>query len=121
MARMIPAEIQFRESGAERRLFHDFCEQLDARYTVLHHVPWTLRDPRRRSIEGEADFIIVHPERGAIVLEVKGGLIRYDGERRRWFQRSLRADDEHGIKDPFRQAADGARAILAYLNSRPSW
>jgi hypothetical protein len=118
---MIPARIQFRDSPAEVRLFDAFKTQLPDSYTVLHHVPWTLRSSGRRSIEGEADFIVVHADHGALVLEVKGGTLRYDASEARWYQTSLNRDDEHQVKDPFRQAADGVRGILQHLASWKGW
>ena len=118
---MVPARMQFRDSGAEERLFAKFRDELPAAFTVIHHVPWVLADRRRRSIEGEADFVLVHADLGALVLEVKGGTLRYDSENNRWHQRSAGADDEHQIKDPFRQAADGARAIVRHLESSRGW
>jgi hypothetical protein len=121
MATMVPARIQFRDSRAEERLFAAFRDNLAAKFTAIHHVPWVLSDSRRRSIEGEADFVVVHPDLGALVLEVKGGTLRYDGQTSKWYQRSAGADDEHLIKDPFRQAADGARAIVRHLESSRGW
>src|SRR5687767_2484052 len=114
---MIPARIQFRDSPAEARLFNAFKAELPVSFTVLHHVPWTLRTRGRRSIEGEADFIVVHADYGALVLEVKGGTLRYDADASRWYQRSFNRVDEHAVKDPFRQAADGVRGILQHLES----
>src|SRR5689334_18254607 len=121
VARMIPGAIRFGKSPAEVLLFELFHESLSNEFTVLHHVPWTHADSRRRTVEGEADFVIVHPELGALVLEVKGGTLRYDGEMNTWYQRSAGADEEHRIKDPFRQAADGARAIVRHLESARGW
>src|SRR5262249_44717298 len=36
-------------------------------------------------------------------------------------QTSRYKDDEHACTDPFRQAADGARAIVAFLRAYPGW
>ncbi len=121
MARMIPAAIQFRESAAEVDLFDSFRDRLSSRFTVLHHVPWILRDSSRRSIEGEADFVIVHPDLGALVLEAKGGRVRYDSTGGKWYQRSRNATVEHSIQDPFRQAANGVRAMLQFLELHAGW
>jgi hypothetical protein len=121
VARMVPAQICARGSGAEERLYRKFRDELPESFTVIHHVPWVLPDRRRRSIEGEADFVVVHADLGALALEVKGGTLRFDGEAGQWYQRSAGATDEHSIKDPFRQAADGARAIVRHLESQRGW
>jgi hypothetical protein len=33
--------------------------------------------------------VIVHPKRGILVLEVKGGLVRYESASGRWFTRRI--------------------------------
>jgi hypothetical protein len=118
---MIPKKIQFRESPAEVRLFEMFRTHLPAAFTVLHHVPYRLADPRRRTTEGEADFVVVHPQLGALVIEVKGGELRYNADSNLWYQTSIGRDDEHPIKNPFAQAADGARGIVEFLKGYPGW
>jgi hypothetical protein len=118
---MIPRQIRFRESRAEVMLYERLRNDLSNEFTVLHHVPWTSPDSRRRTVEGEADFVIVHPELGALVLEVKGGTLRYAAESNLWYQTSRGRDDEHPCVDPFRQAANGARAILRFLENYPQW
>lgn len=122
---MIPREIQFRDSPAEVRLFRRFRDELCDEFTVLHHVPWLHANPNRRTAEGEADFVIVHAELGALVLEVKGGTLRRDANSNLWYQTSLGKDDEHTCSDPYRQAANGARALAAFMkghrNRVPNW
>jgi hypothetical protein len=122
---MIPKTIQFWESDAEVLLFRKLRDELSNDFTALHHVPWKSPDKRRRTIEGEADFVIVHPELGALVLEVKGGTLRYEAASGRWYQTSKGKDDEHRIPDPFEQAGNGARAIVEFMKthrvSRKNW
>jgi Holliday junction resolvase-like predicted endonuclease len=60
------------ESEAERLLSRAFQEQLPNDYVVMNGVKW-LNRRRRYDAVGEADFVIVHPRRGLLVLEVKGG------------------------------------------------
>ena len=118
---MIPSILRFQESRAEVDLYDRLRKDLSDEFTVLHHVPWVSPDSRRRSVEGEADFVIVHAELGALVLEVKGGSLRYDAKSNLWYQASVGRDDEHACVDPFRQAANGARALVAFLDRYPQW
>lgn len=39
--------------------------------------------PRKVYPRGEADFIVLHPRKGILVLEVKGGRLKLDGGARR--------------------------------------
>lgn len=123
---MIPRAIQFREGGrAEEELFARFRDQVSNDFTVLHHVPWLMRDRTRKTVEGEADFVIVHPDFGALVLEVKGGTLRRDVHSNLWYQTSVGKDDEHTCTDPYGQARNGARAIVEFMTGYrgrvPNW
>ncbi|MDQ3672728.1 MAG: ATP-dependent helicase [Actinomycetota bacterium] len=122
---MVPKTIQFWESDAETLAFRQLRDEVSNEFTALHHVPWKSPDKKRRTVEGEADFVLVHPELGALVLEVKGGTLRYEAATGRWYQKSKGKDDEHRIPDPFDQAANGARAIVEFMKthrvSRKNW
>ncbi len=63
--------------------------------------------------EGEADFVLLHPDRGLLIVEVKGGAVRLEG--RGWW----RGDTQ--IKDPFRQAARSRWALLSAARARAGW
>lgn len=118
---MVPTKIQFRESRAEVEMFGYLRHDVSNDFTALHHVPWASPDSKRRTIEGEADFVIVHPELGALVLEVKGGTLRFNADSSLWYQTSIGKDDEHPCVNPFGQASNGARAILKFLESYKGW
>jgi hypothetical protein len=53
--------------------------------------------------EGEADFLVLNPDLGMLVLEVKGGRIAFDGRTGAWTS-TARDGTVYGIKDPFLQA-----------------
>ncbi len=84
MARLIP-KIAFDciENRPERRVAQALIERLPGRTTVYHSYPWLRPERRDRESEaalreGEADFVVVDPHYGLLVLEVKGGIIEYD-------------------------------------------
>lgn len=115
MARMLPdvAPAQL-EHTSEEPVYIALRDQLAANYVVLHSYPW-LRPWREDALaEGEADFVVVHPERGVLVLEVKGGDVRHDGYR--WFRDSASGPKE--FKDPFRQAQRNMHALLDIIRER---
>ena len=116
MARMYPdvppSEI---EHTSEEPVYVALRDQLGDDYAVLHSYPW-LRPWRGDALlEGEADFVVVHPRRGILVLEVKGGeTIRHDG--RRWFRET--ADGPKEFQDPFVQARRNMHALLDIIRER---
>lgn len=103
MARMYPNQLQNVTSPAEIRLYEAFRDQLENDYTVFHSVNWQALDGDNRPRDGEADFVIAHPQRGILVLEVKGGGIRHDPDADLWTSID-RSGRSHIIKDPFYQA-----------------
>jgi len=103
MARMYPERLpETVESDAERRLFDAFANGLDNSYTIYAGVRWISRR-RFGALPGEADFVIVHPGRGLIVIEAKGGGISHDASSGEWFSRD-RFGNLHEIKNPVAQA-----------------
>ena len=116
MARMLPevspSEI---EHASEEPVYLALRRELGDDYVVLHSYPW-LRPWRGDALaEGEADFVVLHPTRGLLILEVKGGeTIRHDGNR--WFR-----DTDNGpreFQDPFNQARRNMHALLDIAGER---
>lgn len=111
MARLIPPiDPNTIKIKSERDVAKTMLKQLPNDCVVYHSYPWLrlergLYNPKRQHLqESEADFLILWPDKGLLVLEVKGGTIRYVAETRQWFSRDF-YDKEHLIKDPFEQAS----------------
>ena len=117
MARMIPdVDPAQLEHTSEEPVYRALRDQLCEDFVVLHSYPW-LRPWRGEGAlaEGEADFVILHPAHGLLVLEVKGGdTIRHDGHR--WFRDTAQGPIE--FQDPFRQARRNMHALLDIVKER---
>lgn len=87
---------------------------LPAGWIVLHHVSWQSKRGGRQG-DGEADFIVFHPKKGMLVIEVKGGGIEID--RGRWISTD-RFGGRHEIKNPFEQATASKHALVGWLGER---
>ncbi|MHB8800279.1 MAG: nuclease-related domain-containing protein [Thermoanaerobaculia bacterium] len=85
-------------------------------FRIYHRKSWYSFDgldgSREGVCEGEADFLVLHPDLGMLVLEVKGGRIAFDGRTGAWTS-TARDGTVHGIKDPFLQAQRSVKAIAA--------
>lgn len=121
MARMHPRKIVFEKSQAERRVFERLARALPDAYDVLHHVSWVQRRGHGGAKDGEADFVIVHPERGVLVLEVKGGLVRYESESGLWATQPGGRGEPALIADPFEQATEAMHQLRRWLQQLPGW
>jgi hypothetical protein len=115
MARMYPNQLSpDTVSDAERRLYEAFRDKLESDYTVFHSVAWLSQDRQGRPRDGEADFVIAHPEQGILVMEAKGGIIHYSSDTRQWTSTDP-YDQTHNIKDPFGQAGFSKHALRDHL------
>jgi len=78
-------------------------------YRVFHSLPF-LQETQNGLREGEADFVVTHPTRGLLVVEVKGGAcIAYNGET--WTSTD-HGGTQHSIQDPYRQAQRSMHALV---------
>ncbi|HKP52054.1 MAG TPA: NERD domain-containing protein/DEAD/DEAH box helicase [Chloroflexia bacterium] len=105
MAQMFPNQVQWDlpKQIAEKKVYDAF-RLLPDPYIVFHSVQWQFLDNDGRPQDGEADFVIAHPDHGVLVIEVKGGQrISFDDTSGKWFSMDG-AGNTHGIKDPVRQA-----------------
>ncbi len=122
MAKLIPhTDTSLIANEPERQVAEALCEQLPNSVKVFHSYPWLRpdRDLRRTGEktvlrEGEVDFVILHPRYGIMIVEVKGGHLRYDPESQQW----ERAGGRHKVKNPFEQAAKGMYAVEESLKTR---
>jgi hypothetical protein len=116
MARMVPNQPHpDTQSQAELRLFDAWDRQLPDEYVVFHSVWWQVRDTQSGARDGEADFLLAHPDFGILIVEVKGGHIRYDGLNDQWYS------NQNRIKDPFKQGREAKYSLLAKLKELPYW
>jgi hypothetical protein len=80
-------------------------------WRVFHSLNWQGGDDGQAR-DGEADFVVIHPVAGMIVIEVKGGDIDVDDGQ--WCSVD-RKGQRHSIKDPVEQAMVSKKALIEYL------
>jgi len=107
-------------SLAERRLNEAFARELGDDWHVFHHIAWIGKDDLGRPYDGETDFVVAHPNLGILVIEVKGGRIRFDGRTGHYISTD-RNDVEHDIGDPFDKVTGDKHTLIAKLRSLPGW
>jgi hypothetical protein len=93
-------------SHAEKAVHRALARRLPAGWAAWH----SLRIRTRKGVEGEGDFVLGIPDRGVLVLEVKGGDIRVqDGQ---WLQNGL------VVMPPRQQALNYVRKLVDKLKER---
>ncbi|HXG71202.1 MAG TPA: NERD domain-containing protein [Gemmatimonadaceae bacterium] len=113
MARFMPDVAAGDILHDSERVVYEALRGLPTGFVVLHSFPWLrpARDLAGEPLrEGEADFVILHPDRGLLVVEVKGGQPELKG--RTWW----RSGKE--MRDPFDQARRNRYALLDAIEER---
>jgi hypothetical protein len=86
---MIYPHIFQNDNSAEEKVFNALSKLPDADFTTFYSQEFTAINPRENN-EYEIDFIIVDHRNNKIntilVIEVKGGNIKFDGSTQTWFQ-----------------------------------
>lgn len=111
MAKFYPTIINSFHSSEGEYLVYEALSKLNNEYVVFHSYRWLGEINQRRS-EGEADFVVLHPQKGILSIEVKAGSIAYNNGN--WIQTN-RHTKESKIIDPVGQAAESQYRIQNYL------
>jgi hypothetical protein len=93
---------------------------LDDEWSVYYSRPWWGLSKTGGEIDGEADFVVAHPDRGVLFLEVKGGLVKHDPLTSKWTSVD-RFGVRHSIKDPMQQAMKSKHALLKKFQMVQAW
>lgn len=111
MPRFIPrlSDDRPKASEAEKAVFDALESKLPPAWIVLHNFPYVQKNDRGLLYDGEVDFLLYHPRRGMVVMEVKGGEIAY--REGKWLQ------DGTPIM-PMAQVRKNKHAIKALLRER---
>ena len=115
---LTPSQIASIPSLAEQKVYKALQEQLPKDWLVVHSLEFVMKTSKHNSHgDREADFVIFAPEYGVLVVEVKGGGIRYNKQIDQWYSID-RYEEYHEIKNPLRQAKDAKYEIRGHLKHR---
>ena len=109
-ARCIPEHPTF-ASGTEQQVWERLAAGLSPDCILIANQRLTDQDK-----DHEADLVVLMPEAGILVLEVKGGSARFDGQQ--WW--TNRGSGEQKCW-PVDQARDAKHALRRYVESDPRW
>lgn len=115
MANMLPLELFEGDylSESERKVFYELKDKLSDEWTVIYSLRWVNDNALSlNQSNGECDFIILNPNYGILILEVKGGTINcLNGE---WTSID-RNNFRNPIKDPEKQVNNSKYEIIDKL------
>lgn len=107
------------QSKAEARFYRACRDQLSSKWLVLHSIPYVSRLSGELR-DGEADFVIFAPDRGMLVVEIKGGGISFEPSQGLWYSMNASGEKKQ-IKDPFTQVTKEKHALLEIIKAHRSW
>ena len=102
----------FHASEGEK-LVYKALQKLNSEYNIIHSYRWLGDEAQRRS-EGEADFLIIHPAKGILSMEVKAGGVAFRNGN--WIQINRNTGSEK-VMDPFGQAAESQYRVRLLLRN----
>ena len=81
MAKFYPTLINSFHGSEGERLVYEALSKLNNEYVIFHSYRWLGELNQRRS-EGEADFVILHPKKGILSIEVGLPIVMETGFKR---------------------------------------
>jgi len=111
-----PVSVDTIEPYSEQRVISALMDQLPKECLVFHNFEYVTggttsgKGSNQRLLEGEIDAVILWPNKGLLVLEVKGGQIQYCDLTASW--KSGNRNGQFSIKDPFQQARNNMHSLL---------
>lgn len=115
MPKMIPARMgENTKSKAEIKVFLGFSAMPETENWTIMHSVGIAKHPTQS--QGEADFVVIIPEKGTFTLEVKGGTIYRD--RGIWYSENYYGIS-NPIKDPVAEANEASQAFKGFVSKSP--
>jgi AAA domain/Nuclease-related domain/UvrD-like helicase C-terminal domain len=105
---------------AEVRVYDRLKECLASPWVAFYSRPWLGIMPDGSERDGECDFVIAHPDRGFLAIEVKGGGISFDPAADSWLSTD-RDGIRHRIANPVEQARRAKHELLRKLKEQRNW
>jgi len=101
---------------AELKLYDKFAEHLPGGWIVFYDVAWLARVRRQAPEDGQTDFIVLHPDHGLLLIELKGGKIAFNADTGVWTSTDS-TGTVHEIKDAFEQVQRSKYALINKFGS----
>ena len=102
------------QSDAETKVLNALQRKLPTPWEIIPSTKYVTSEDDGPLRQGEFDVLVFHPEKGILLIEVKGGGIHYEGVSRKWYSMD-RNEKTHPIKDPFEQAQKAERWLLGKI------
>ncbi|MGK7939804.1 MAG: NERD domain-containing protein [Crocosphaera sp.] len=114
MAKMFPPDAPSNPNLYGESQVYNLLAQLDDDFYIFQDRHWIFKNKYRSRIERETDFLLVHPEKGLLIIEVKGGTkFSYDGERDKW-----KSGDNISYQNPYKKQLANSKKLPVFLKNK---
>lgn len=120
-AQIYPLKEDISEMPYSELSVYEFLSKLDEKFIIFHSVQWVKSSYSWKTTWKENDFLILNRNLGMLVLEVKGGDIKYEGnvfKQINTLTSEINILDRKKKNDPLSQAIDGIYHYRNIMNSR---
>ena len=97
------------KSNAERKVFEALRDQLSDEWSIFHSASVIYRDHAEGARDDEGDFVLCHPDRAIVCLEVKGGGL--ECQHGAFYRLPAGGGPRERMPDPFARALDHRYAL----------
>ncbi|MFM6507157.1 MAG: NERD domain-containing protein, partial [Dolichospermum sp.] len=114
MAKMFPPDGPCNPDLYGESTVYDLLSQLDDNFYIFQDRYWVFKNKYKCITETETDFLLVHPQKGLLILEVKGGTrFSYDGENDKW-----KSGDDISYNNPYKKQLANSKKLPLFLKEK---
>lgn len=106
---------------SERKLLRQLQKQLPQTWTVLSNVTWATKDERGTVSDGQSDFVVLVPDSGMVVVEVKGSREFWIGQDGMWYRRGHDGEEVLVSPSPPEQAMKNMYKLAGIVQQKGAW
>ncbi|MBD2483855.1 nuclease-related domain-containing DEAD/DEAH box helicase [Planktothrix sp. FACHB-1365] len=114
MAKMFPPDGPSNPNLYGESQVYRLLAQLEDDFYIFQDRYWIFKNKEGCRTERETDFLLVHPQKGLLIIEVKGGSqFSYDGEHDQW-----KSGDQQCYRNPYKKQLANSKQLPVYLKEK---
>jgi len=114
MAKMFPPDGPSNPNLYGESQVYRLLAQLEDDFYIFQDRYWIFKNKEGCRTERETDFLLVHPQKGLLIIEVKGGTqFSYDGEHDQW-----KSGDKQCYRNPYKKQLANSKQLPLFLKEK---
>lgn len=114
MAKMFPPDGPSNPKLKGESIVYDLLSKLEDDFYIFQNRYWIFKNKDGSRSEKETDFLLVHPQKGLLIIEVKGGTrFSYDGRNDQW-----KSGDDISYQNPYKKQLANSKKLPLFLKDK---